>query len=169
MRALIILLLAGTLAACGFQLRGSYNLPWDTLHLGMAENSELYQLVRRGLEAGTHTRVVADKQAAQAALVVLNDTQARNILSLSATGLVREFQLTRSFTYRIADAKGQELVPPATIVLQREMTFDDTRIFAKEAEEAMILREMQSDLVQQLMRRLAAAKPKPATSGNPGS
>lgn len=157
------------LSACGFQLRGSYSLPWETLHLGLAENSEMYQQIRRSLEAGTHTRVVTDKQAAQAALVVLNDTQARNILSLSATGLVREFQLTRSFTYRIADAKGQELVPPATIVLQREMTFDDTRIFAKEAEEAMILREMQTDLVQQLLRRLAAAKPKPAAIVNPGS
>lgn len=162
MRGLIALILALSLAACGFQLRGSYSLPWDTLHLGLAENTEMYQQIRRGLEAGTHTRVVTDKQAAQAALVVLNDTQARNILSLSATGLVREFQLTRSFTYRIADAQGRELVPPATIVLQREMTFDDTRIFAKEAEEAMILREMQSDLVSQLLRRLAAAKPKPA-------
>ncbi len=166
---ILALILAPTLAACGFQLRGSYSLPWETLHLGLAENSEMYQQIRRSLEAGTHTRVVTDKQAAQAALVVLNDTQARNILSLSATGLVREFQLTRSFTYRIADAKGQELVPPATIVLQREMTFDDTRIFAKEAEEAMILREMQSDLVSQLLRRLAAAKPKPAATGNSGS
>lgn len=162
MRALIILLLAGTLAACGFQLRGSYNLPWDTLHLGMSENSEMYQQIRRGLEAGTHTRIVADKQAAQAALTVLNDTQTKSILSLSAAGLVREFQLTRTFTYRISDTKGKELVPATTIVLQREMTFDDTRIFAKEAEEAMILREMQSDLVSQLLRRLAAAKPKPA-------
>lgn len=169
MRALLILLLAGTLSACGFQLRGSYTLPWDTLHLGLAENSEMYQQIRRGLETGTHTRVVADKQAAQAVLAVLNDTQTKGILSLSATGLVREFQLTRSFTYRIADAKGKELVPPATIILQREMTFDDTRIFAKEAEEAMILREMQSDLVSQLLRRLAATKPKSATTGDSGS
>lgn len=159
MRGLIALVLALSLAACGFQLRGSYSLPWETLHLGLPENSEMYQQIRRGLEAGTHTRIVTDKQAAQAALIVLNDTQAKNILSLSATGLVREFQLTRSFTYRISDAKDKELIPPATIVLQREITFDDTRIFAKEAEEVMILREMQSDLVQQLMRRLAAAKP----------
>jgi LPS-assembly lipoprotein len=153
------LFLALAVSACGFQLRGSYSLPWETLHLGLAQNSEIYQQIRRGVEAGTHTRIVADKQAAQAALIVLNDTQARNILSLSATGLVREFQLTRSFTYRIEDAKGKELTPATTIVLQREMTFDDTRIFAKEAEEAMILREMQSDLVSQLLRRLAAAKP----------
>jgi LPS-assembly lipoprotein len=152
------LFLALAVSACGFQLRGSYSLPWETLHLGLAQNSEIYQQIRRGVEAGTHTRIVADKQAAQAALIVLNDTQARNILSLSATGLVREFQLMRSFTYRIEDAKGKELTPATTIVLQREMTFDDTRIFAKEAEEAMILREMQSDLVSQLLRRLAAAK-----------
>jgi LPS-assembly lipoprotein len=37
------------------------------------------------------------------------------------------------------------------------MTFDDERIFAKEAEEAMIWREMQQDMVQQLLRRLSAS------------
>jgi LPS-assembly lipoprotein len=39
----------------------------------------------------------------------------------------------------------------------REMTFDDEQIFAKEAEEGMIFLEMQNDLVQQLLRRLAAS------------
>lgn len=162
MRSLTVFLLAMVLAGCGFQLRGSHSLPWETLHVGIAENSEMYQQVRRGIEVGTQTRVVADPKEAQAALVVLGNLQTKSILSLSATGLVREFQLTRSFTYRVLDAAGRELVPAATIVLQREMTFDDTRIFAKEAEEAMIWREMQNDLVQQLLRRLAAAKPRPA-------
>jgi LPS-assembly lipoprotein len=61
-----------------------------------------------------------------------------------------------TFSYRIVDASGKELKPPAQIILLREMNFDDAQIFAKEAEEATIRREMQHDLVQQLLRQLSS-------------
>jgi len=166
MRKLIVLLLAVSLTACGFQLRGSFNLPWTTFHIGQPENSEIYAQLKRGIEAGGQTRVVTDIKEAQASLVVLRNDQIKSILSLSATGLVREFQLTRTFTYRVVDPKGQEIVPTASIILQRQMTFDDTHLFAKEAEEAVITRDIQNDLVQQLLRRLAAAKPRPVEAAN---
>lgn len=157
MRALI-LLLALTLSACGFQLRGSYNLPWETLAIsGVPENNELYFQIKRNIEAGSLTKIIADPKEAKASLVVLQNLQHKSILSLSGKGLVREFQLTRTFMYRIQDAQGKEILPASQIVLQRDMTFDDERIFAKEAEEAMIWREMQQDMVQQLLRRLAAS------------
>lgn len=156
MRALI-LLFALALSACGFQLRGSYNLPWETLHIGLPENNELYFQIKRGIEAGSLTKVITDAKQANASLVILRNDQHKSILSLSAKGLVREFQLTRTLSYRIQDASGKELIPINQIVLQRDMTFDDERIFAKEAEEAMIWREMQQDMVQQLLRRLSAS------------
>lgn len=157
MRALV-LLLAFALSACGFQLRGTYNLPWETLAItGLPENHELYFQIKRAVEAGSLTKIGNDAKQASAALVVLRNDQLKSILSLSAKGLVREFQLTRTFIYRVVDAQGKELLPQAQIILQRDMTFDDERIFAKEAEEQMIWRDMQQDLVQQLLRRLAAS------------
>lgn len=163
MRSRLILLVAFLLSACGFQLRGSYNLPWETLAIqGLPENSELYFEIKRSIETGSQTKVVSEPKQASATLVVLRNDQHKSILSLSAKGLVREFQLTKSFSYRVQDAKGQLLTPDSQIILQREMTFDDERIFAKEAEEALIWREMQSDLVRQLLRRLAAFKPRAA-------
>jgi LPS-assembly lipoprotein len=156
MRRLLILLLSLSLAACGFQLRGSYSLPWDTLYLGMPENSEMYAQIKRSVEASTQTRIITDPKEAQASFVILRNEQAKNILSLSGAGLVREFQLTQTFVYRIQDASGKELIPPAQIILQREMNFDDRRIFASEAEEISIRRDMQHDLVQQILRRLSS-------------
>lgn len=156
MRALI-LVFALLLSACGFQLRGSYNLPWETLAIsGLPENSELYFQIKRGIESGSLTKVVGDAKQAKATLQVLRNDQHKSILSLSAKGLVREFQLTRSFIYRVQDANGRPLQPDSQIILQREMTFDDEHVFAKEAEEAIIWREMQQDLVQQLLRRLSS-------------
>ncbi len=163
MRTLAAVLLTVLLTACGFQLRGSYTLPWDTLYVGFPENSEIYAQVKRGIEASSQTRVITDPKKADASLIVLGDIPARSILSLSGTGLVREIQLTRTFVYKIQDAEGKELAPSNQIILQRDMTFDDARLFAKEAEEVMIQREMQQDLVQQLLRRLSALKRK---SGN---
>ena len=51
-----------------------------------------------------------------------------------------------------------EYLPTSTITLRREITFSDDLVLSKESEEALLLRDMQNDLVQQLMRRLAAAK-----------
>jgi LPS-assembly lipoprotein len=51
--------------------------------------------------------------------------------------------------------------PASTITLRREVTFSDDLVLSKEAEEALLWRDIQSDLVQQLMRRLAAAKLQP--------
>ena len=154
---IFVLLLTLVLSACGFQLRGSYNLPWETLHIsGLPENNELYFQIKRGVESGSLTKISTDAKQASASLAILRNEQLKSILSLSGKGLVREFQLTRTFVYRVVDAQGKELLPQSQIILQRDMTFDDERIFAKEAEEAIIWREMQQDLVQQLLRRLAA-------------
>ncbi|MCX8017998.1 MAG: LPS assembly lipoprotein LptE [Rhodocyclaceae bacterium] len=167
MRALF-LLLALLLSACGFQLRGSYSLPWETLYIALPEFDGLRAEIKRNVEAATRTKIVNERKQAQATLVILRNDSLRNILSLNAKGYVREVQLTRIFAYKIQDAAGREIAAPGQIILQREMTYDDEQILAKGAEEGLIQREMQSDLIQQLLRRLAAAKPlpmPPATAG----
>jgi len=152
------------LAGCGFQLRGALELPFARLHLAMPPQSELHALIKRQIESGSATRIVAEPKEADAVLHVLGDEFGRDILSLSAAGRVREFELTRSFSYRLTDAQGRELQPPTRIVLRREITFDDARVLSKENEEALLQRDMQFDLVQQLLRRLASgARRSPAS------
>jgi LPS-assembly lipoprotein len=75
---------------------------------------------------------------------------------------VREFQLRYRVGFRVHDGKGAEYVPQSVIQLTRDVTFNDAEILAKEQEEQLLFRDMQTDMVQQIMRRLAAAKrPKP--------
>ncbi len=38
------------------------------------------------------------------------------------------------------------------------MTYNETNALSKEAEEAMLYKDMRTDIVQQLLRRLAAVK-----------
>lgn len=160
MRAILILMLTALLAACGFQLRGSYSLPFDTLHVALPESSALHALIKRNVEAGSQAHVVASERDAQATLTVLRDVSQKNILSLDSTGRVREYQLVRSFAFRVSDSKNRELMPPGEIVIRRDITYSDTQVLAKESEEALLWRDIQNDLVQQLIRRLVAARPK---------
>jgi LPS-assembly lipoprotein len=158
-------LLVATLliAACGFQLRGAYSLPFDSLYIAQPESSELRAVIKRSVEASTSTRIVADASEAQASLAILGDAQQKRIMSLNSAGRVREYQLERAFTFRVTDARGQEILPQSTIRITRDMTFDDAAVLSKQAEEVLLWRDIQTDLVQQLMRRLAAAKSKPTT------
>ena len=162
MRGLLAVICVTLLASCGFQMRGSYSLPWETLYISLPENDEVFRQLKRGIETSTATRIVDDPKQAQASLMVLHNDHGKSILSISAKARVREVQLTRSIVYRLQDAAGKELAPTGNIIVQRDMSFNEGVTLAKEAEESLILREMQSDMVQQLLRRLAAVKPLPA-------
>ena len=91
--------------------------------------------------------------------MVLGETRGKSILSLNSLGRVREYLLTYTLTFTVRDSKGVELLPATEITLRRNMAFDETQVLAKESEEALLYRDMQADLVQQIMRRLAALKP----------
>jgi len=159
------LALCGLLAACGFQLRGAYVLPFDTLYIALPDSVELHAVIKRNVEASSQARVVATAEKAQAILTVTGDVPVKTVLSLSSAGRVREFQLVRTFSFRLHDATNRDLIPPGQIVIRRDISFNDTQVLSKESEEALLWRDIQNDLVQQLLRRLAAAKLKPPAAG----
>jgi LPS-assembly lipoprotein len=158
MRAFAAALLCVVVAACGFRLRGTAEVPFQTLYLPGATSGIALDL-KRNIEAGTNVRVVDEAKDAEAVLQFTEETRQKEILSLTSAGRVREFQLRYRVGFRVHDAKGVDYVPQSTIQLLRDVTFNDADILAKEAEEQLLFRDMQADMVQQIMRRLAAAKP----------
>ncbi len=158
---LLLLLATLLLAACGFQLRGAYALPFDSLYINQPETSELHAQIKRSVTAASHAHVVGTQQEAQASLLILNDQQAKNILSLSAAGRAREYELVRTVSFRVVDANMRDWLPPGRIVIRRDITYSDDLVLSKEAEEALLWRDIQADLVQQLLRRMSSAKAPP--------
>jgi LPS-assembly lipoprotein len=158
-RSLLALLVLATLTAagCGFQLRGQQSFPFETINV--PTNTPLgIELQRNIVSASERTKLVPSAAEAEAVLTVLTEQQEKVILSLNTQGRVREYQLRYRVVYRVASPKGADYVPPTAVVLTRDITFND-QVLAKEAEEAQLYREMRSDMVQQIMRRLAATKP----------
>lgn len=160
MRALAVVL-ALALAGCGFQLRGTADLPFETVFVPGATSGVALD-IKRNIQSGTRTRVVDDIQSAEAVLQFLQEVREKHILSLTGTGRVREFQLRYRVGFRLHDGKGGEFLPANTIELTRDVTYNDAEVLAKETEEQLLYRDMQFDMVQLVMRRLAAAqRPRP--------
>lgn len=158
MKITLVASLVLLLAACGFQLRGSANLPFETMYVPGSAGGIALDL-KRTIQAGTSTRVVDAPKDAQAVLEFSQETREKEILSLTGAGRVREFQLRYSVQYRVHDGKGREYVPSTTLRQVRFINYSDSVVLAKESEEQLLFRDMQTDMVQQIMRQLAAAKP----------
>ena len=150
-------LLCLALGACGFQLRGTADVPFETIYVPTVAGGIGLEL-KRNIQAGTRAKVVDDAKQAEAILEFTQESREKEILSLTGTGRVREFQLRYRVGFRVHDGKGRDFVPANTVVLLRDITFNDSDVLAKETEEQLLYRDMQSDMVQQIMRRLAASR-----------
>ena len=156
-RAALAALFATVLAGCGFHLRGQAQLPFETLHIPGA--SPLVVELKRNLTAASKTRLVDSPAEAQAVLGFTEETRDKVILSFNTAGRVQEYQLRYRVGFRVSDPKsGQVYLPTKEIQLTRDVTYSDAQVLAKETEETLLYRDMQSDMVQQILRRLVAAK-----------
>jgi len=148
-----------TLSGCGFALRKAPNFAFSTLFSSLGEGSPLGVELRRSLQSTRKVEVISDPRRineAQVILDVLGDQREKVVLSTNASGQVREFQLRLRFRFRLRTLAGKELIPDTEILQQRDISFNESAVLAKEAEEALLYRDMQNDVVQQIMRRLAA-------------
>ncbi|MFH1602456.1 MAG: LPS assembly lipoprotein LptE [Pseudomonadota bacterium] len=158
--------LAALTAACGFQLRGQASLPFETLYVAIPEASLLAAELKRNIIAGTRTTLVNSPAQAQAVLDLTSEERSKTILSLNTAGRVREFQLRYRLSFRVHDSKGRDYLPQTEIRLTRDISFNEAQVLSKEAEELLLFRDMQSDMVQQILRRLAAAPAEPVALGS---
>jgi LPS-assembly lipoprotein len=149
------------LAGCGFQLRQAPTFAFHTIYIGAAPNSSLGNELKRTIAYSEGLTVVGEATRAESAQVVLDvlaDTREKVVVGLSASGQVREFQLRTRLKFKLRTPQGKELIPETELLQQRDISFNESAVLAKEAEENLLYRDMQTDIVQQLMRRLAAVK-----------
>jgi LPS-assembly lipoprotein len=157
-KSLSLLILVCVLAGCGFALRGAVVLPFSSIYIGLPDNSNLGGELKRHIRSNGQTQIANDAIQAQIVLEVLSEQREKTILSLNSQGRVREFALHSHFRFRVKNSAGKELLAPTMISLQRRVTYNEEQALAKEAEEVLLYRDMQSDLVQQIVRRLARLK-----------
>ncbi|HTP98319.1 MAG TPA: LPS assembly lipoprotein LptE [Casimicrobiaceae bacterium] len=153
--------LALIVAGCGFHLRGDATFPFSTIFVNAPSSPPITTELTRAITSGSDAKVVDAATAAEVVLDVPVVADDKDVLSLSSGGSVREYQLVKRVAFRLHDKNGVDWMPAGEIIIRRSYTFNETQALARELQEQRLLREMQTDAVQQIIRRLSAAK-KPA-------
>ena len=149
------------LAGCGFKLRGAPEFAFQSIFVNVAETSTLGNELKRTLASLGTVQVVtatALQPGAQVVLEIPLEQREKTVVGVNATGQVREFQIRLRVRFKLRTPQGKDLIPDTEMLQQRDISFNESAVLAKETEEGLMYRDMQSDIVQQLMRRLAAIK-----------
>ncbi len=152
---------APLLAACGFKLRGSVDFAFKSLYLNGAANSAFLRELQRNLEGVGALKVLRDPTEALQAEAIYDDLGQRRervVVSRNAAGEVRELQIRLFTRFRVRDQKGGYYVTESELMQYREISYVETYALSKANEEEMLFRDMQTDLVQQIVRRLSIVK-----------
>jgi len=157
LRGLVCVLLLAILAACGFRMKGTSPLPFDTLYTNIAENSAFGADLRRLIVATSpNTRFVEDVSEAQARLTQLSLQRSMREIAISPEGNVEEYELNLVFVFQLTDAQGRQLLPPTTLRSTREVPYDPDALQAKQGEIGSLFQEMQRSLIDRIVRRLTS-------------
>lgn len=160
---IFILVVLFLLTACGFKLRGQISaLPFKSMYVNAPDGHTIGLEMERMIKTSSTTKLAASPAEADATLDIISAVNDRAILSLSGGGRVRDFNLMYRVIYRVLDKRGVEIVPNTEITLTRILPFLDAQIVAKEAEERLLVKDMQSDALQQIVWRLSTYKASPA-------
>jgi len=159
---LAVLVVAVGLDGCGFHLRGDVSYAFTSLYVNAPSSPPFALELKRALASGDATQIVGSPGEAHAILDITSVVDDKGVLSLSSGGRVREYLLTKRVSFGVRDGAGRDWLPASEIAIRRSYTFNESEVLAREAQEARLLKDMQTDAVQQVMRRLQAAK-KPAT------
>jgi LPS-assembly lipoprotein len=145
------------LGGCGFELRRVASLQFHSIALvDFPARSPLAEELRTVLARS----ITVESSPAQAEVVLqsISDVRIRKAVAYNASGQVRDVQLRTLFKYRAHTPAQKELIAATEILLIREMTTVESKTLGKEQEEQQLYREMQSEMVLQVMLRLSAIR-----------
>jgi LPS-assembly lipoprotein len=150
---------AALLMGCGFELRRVPELQFSTIAFtGFTPRSLMLEELKVNFNGSKTTTAVDSTAQAQVVFEAIQDARERVASASTSAGLVRSFQLRVRLKYLVRTPSGVLLQPPTELFLLRDMSYNESQALAKEQEEAQLYRVMQSDIVAQVMRRLATVK-----------
>ena len=157
-RLFAAVLLSGGLTACGFRLRGTQPLPFDSVFIAAPHSSAISPELAGAIRTGTSTSVVEDRAKAKAVIEIVGETRERDVLSVNAQGRAREYRLRLRVVFRVHDGKAREYLGPTQVSTSRDLAVLEEQLLAREYEAEQLYQDMLYDVAQQILRRVSALK-----------
>jgi len=150
-------LIAFTLSACGWQLRGSMELPQSLSHLYVSaiDNKSAFMIELRQLLKTNRVALVPSASESQYSLYILEETKDRRTAGVGGDALSSSYEITSKVNYEIG-IKNSEQSVKGTAISVRSFNYNTSAINSATQEEVLLDQEMRRDLAQQMLRRLSA-------------
>ncbi len=160
---LAVTMISSVLAGCGFRFRGSTALSFDSIFIESAPNSTLAAQLKQRIitlgESGASTKILPSANGAKLILRIVRELREKEVTGITASGKQRDYQLRLRVVYQALKPNVEIPSNEVELVLRRDISTLDSQLSSKQEEDILIYREMQNDMVQQLLSRLAAIKP----------
>lgn len=157
-RVLSVSTLLSVLCACGFQLRSEAVLPPGMGEV-VVQGADLFSPLGRDLTAALEragSKVVSKVDPGVAVLNITRNQLATDVLSVGGNARANEYSMRYHVEFNVTDHAGTAILDKQVIELSREYTFDAFQAAAVAAEEDLLRKELQREMVQSIMRRLDA-------------
>jgi LPS-assembly lipoprotein len=150
-----LMLLIAALSSCGFQLRQPNPVSFKTVQL--SGNTQITSALKKSLKE-QNIQLVETAEEAELQVELMHEENEKRILSLSGTGVVREYELYYRVQYRTKASDEPTWGLPLVMESRRDYTYNDSNLLAKLAEEKRLAQTMRTDVLNGIMRRLSALK-----------
>jgi LPS-assembly lipoprotein len=157
-RLALAAVLAASLAGCGFHIRKEAQLPpsMQRVHIVIADTSSVLAKDLAKALPRSGAQVVDADGPGVATMKFTANTFSTDVLSVGGNARANEYSLRYHVEFEVTDAAGTALLPKQTIELSREYTFDASQALGVAAENDMLTKELQRDMVDTILRRLQA-------------
>ena len=157
--AIAALLLSLALGGCGFRLAGSEHLP-AVLAKPYLSVKDPYTDFSREFERelkSSGALLQDGRQDATATIEVTKDFVEQRTLAVSARNIPTDYELRYTVIFEVKGPDDQ-ILPPQTITLSRDYSFEENELLAKEHEADILRASMARDLATMAMRILSRVK-----------
>lgn len=155
---LLLLGIAITLSSCGFKLKGSYEIPYQTIYLQAEVESRVGRVIKKKIQRTSNVDLVQTASAAEVAINILSEGSVRTVAVLSNAGSVDEYELVYTVGYRFDSLNESINTVDHQLVLRRKITHSDLDIAAKSNEENALINDMASEAATRILVRLSREK-----------
>jgi LPS-assembly lipoprotein len=156
-----VLLTAATALStgCGFHPRGSAALP-PAMAVTFIKSSDPFSTLVDDFSAALRVhdiRVTQDRSEATAVLNILDSKINTRVLSFDTAGKVLEYEILQTIRFSVVTAGNEMLVPEQSVSMSRDYIYSSTDVLGKQRERKIVLANLQSNIVNLAMLRIAAA------------
>lgn len=149
-------------SACGFHLRGAFELPAEmsSVYISSASTSALLLDLKQILETNGST-IATDATVATATIKIEKEQTAQRVLSVDSSGRAREYELKYTVVYSLSTLSAAEdstvIIDSKKLELIRDYVYDNQAVLGKSREKNVLLRDMQRDASRLILLQIQAA------------